>query len=174
MEVYEAIKTRVSTRSFLPDRIPADMVKEIVQAALYAPVGMHRFDTLHITVLQDKALLEKIRLSAVKASGDENADPLHGAPLLVIVSSSQEGDIAGANAACLVENMLLRATDLGLENLYVRGVLASVAKDEELLRELNIPEGMRPVASAAVGYATVKPEPRKTPFNNVTKVDYIG
>ena len=145
MEVYEAIKARVSTRNFLPDRVPADMIKEIVEAALYAPVGMHRFDTLHITVLQDKELLEKIRLTAVKSSGDEHADPLHGAPLLIIVSSSQEGDIAGANAACLVENMLLRATDLGLENLYVRGVLASVSQDETLMRELSIPEDRKSV-----------------------------
>lgn len=174
MEVKQAIKLRVSTRSFLPDRVPEEMVNEIVQAALYAPVGMHRFDTLRLTVLQDKALLEKIRLAAVKASGDEHADPLHGAPLLVIVSSSQEGDIAGANAACLVENMLLCATDLGLGNLYVRGVLAAVAADEALLRELNIPEGMTPLASAAVGYAVTQPQPRETPFNDVTKVDYIG
>ena len=174
MEDCKALKALVSTLSFRPDRVPEDAVREIVEAALYAPVGMHRFDTLHITVLQDKELLEKIRRAAVEHSGDEHADPLHGAPLFIIVSSSQEGDIAGANAACLVENMLLRATDLGLENLYIRGVLAVLSKDGELLRELRIPAGMKPVAAAAIGYAEKKPAPRETPFNNVTKVDYIG
>ena len=77
------------------------------------------------------------------------------------------------NVACLVENMLLRATDLGLGNLYVRGVIDAAAKDADFLSLFRIPEGFTPMASVAVGYPLAPVAPRETPKNNVTKVDRI-
>ena len=174
MEVKQAIRSRVSTRSFLPDRVPEEMVNEIVQAALYAPVGMHRYETLHLSVITNKEILERVRQCAVKASGDKAADPLHGAPLLIVVSSSPEGDIGALNVSCLVENMLLAATDLRLGNLYVRGVISDVAKDEALMRDMKIPAGFTPVASVAAGYAASPATPREVPANDVTKIDFVS
>ena len=127
MQFSDVLKTRVSTRSFLKDPVPEEDIRRILDAALYAPVGMHRFETLHLSVVRDKDILERIRLCAVKASGDANADPLHGAPVLIVVSSSDTGTVGALNVSCLVENMLLAATDLGLGNLYVRGVIADTA-----------------------------------------------
>lgn len=173
MQFQEVLKMRVSTREFLQEPVPAAAVRAITEAALYAPVGMHCFETLHLSVITNKDLLERIRQCGVKESGDENADPLHGAPLLIVVSSSQESEIAALNVSCLVENMLLAATDLGLGNLYVRGVIADAAKDGQLVRDMKIPAGFVPVASVAVGYAASPVTPRETPKNDATKVDYV-
>lgn len=134
---------------------------------------MHRFDTLRVSVITDASVLCRVRRAAVKALGDENADPLHGAPLLIVVSSSQDGDIAALNVSCLIENMLLAATDLGLGNLYVRGAITECAKDADLVNDMKIPAGFRPVASVAVGYATTPVAPRDQPKNNVTKIDFV-
>ncbi len=173
MQFQEVLRQRVSTRDFVQKPVPAAAVRAITEAALYAPVGMHCFETLHLSVITNRQLLERIRQCGVKASGDEKADPLHGAPLLIVVSSSQEGDIAALNVSCLVENMLLAATDLGLGNLYVRGVIADAAKDEQLVRDMKIPAGFIPVASVAVGYAASPAAPRERPNNDVTKIDYV-
>ena len=174
MQFSQVLKERVSTRAFLEQPVPEAAVKELLQAALYAPVGMHRYETLHLSVITNKEILERVRQCAVKASGDKAADPLHGAPLLIVVSSSSEGDIGALNVSCLVENMLLAATDLGLGNLYVRGVISDVAKDEALMRDMKIPAGFTPVASVAAGYAASPAAPREAPANDVTKIDFVS
>ena len=173
MQFTDVLKTRVSTRSFDSRPVPDGAVKSIVDAALYAPVGMHRYETLHLTVIKNPYILDYLRTLAVKATGDENADPLHGAPVLIVVSTSLKGEIGALNASCLIENMLLAATDLGLANLYVRGIIADAAKDADFLSLAKIPAGFTPVASVAVGYALSPTEPREIPKNDVTKVDYL-
>ena len=50
MQFTDVLKTRVSTRSFDSRPVPDGAVQGLVEAALYAPVGMHRFETLHLTV----------------------------------------------------------------------------------------------------------------------------
>ena len=173
MQFSDVLKTRVSTRSFDSRPVPDGAIKSLVDAALYAPVGMHRYETLHLTVIKNPYVLEHVRALAVMATGDEKADPLHGAPVLIVVSTSLEGEIGALNVSCLVENMLLAATDLGLANLYVRGIITDAAKDADFLALARIPAGFTPVASVAVGYALAPVEPRETPKNNVTTVNYV-
>ena len=91
MHFSDVLKSRVSTRAFDSRPIPDGAVKSLIDAALYAPVGMHRFETLHLTVIRNPYVLEHIRTLAVKATGDEKADPLHGAPVLIVVSTSLGG-----------------------------------------------------------------------------------
>ena len=173
MQFSEVLKARVSTRDFADRPVSEAAVRYVLDAALYAPVGMHRFDTLHLSVITNKEVLERIRQAVAKATGDEHADPLHGAPVLIVVSSSQEGEIGALNVSCLVENMLLAATDLGLGNLYVRGAIAEAAKDASLVRDMKIPAGFTPVASAAIGYAASPAAPRTAPKNGETAVDFV-
>ena len=87
MQFSEVLKARVSTRDFADRPVPETAVRYVLDAALYAPVGMHRFDTLHLSVITNKEVLERIRQAVAKATGDEHADPLHGAPVLIVVSS---------------------------------------------------------------------------------------
>lgn len=173
MEFFSVLRNRVSTRDFDAAPVSDDDIRKILAAALYAPVGMHRFDTLHISVIADASVLQRVRDAVVRATGDEHADPLHGAPLLFVVSTSQDGEIGALNVSCLIENMLLCATDLGLGNLYVRGAITECAKDGALVWAMKIPAGFRPVASVAVGHAARPVSERTRPKNNETKIDYV-
>ena len=56
------------------------------------------------------------------------------------------------NAACVVEMMALQATNEGLGNIYLYGVTAALAKNEELVKKLGIPEGFTPLSALALGY----------------------
>ena len=58
MQFTDVLKTRVSTRSFDSRPVPDGAVKSIVDAALYAPVGMHRYETLHLTVIKNPYILD--------------------------------------------------------------------------------------------------------------------
>lgn len=59
-EHMEAIAKRVSVRAYKPEQIPEDALQAILKAGMAAPVGSGAYDTLHLTVIQDMALLNEI------------------------------------------------------------------------------------------------------------------
>ena len=78
----------------------------------------------------------------------------------------------GANASCIMENMLLSAADQGLAAVYLFGisqVLRNNARFQELLR---LPEGFRTVSAIAVGHSDQPLAPRAMPEDKlgVTRV----
>jgi len=155
METLKAIAKRKSTRAFSPEKQVEKADLDIILAAgCAAPVGAADYPSIHLTVIQDKAILAKIS-KAVQAAFKIDRDVLYGAPVLVIVSSSEPKfpNIQYANAGCIIENMLLAATDLGIDNIYLWGPVNAITKSPELLKELNIPEGFTPISAAALGYA---------------------
>lgn len=178
MNTFEAIAARVSVRDFSDAPVEREKIEQIVQAALFAPVGMKRYDSLHLSVLSTHAAVAKFTALAREQCGDPAASPVHNAGALIIVSGKRPDEHTEyANAGCMVENMLLAATELGLGSLYVQGAVRAMrgtAQEAKLRALLNLPEGFTPVGSAAVGYCSEQLSPRTAPKNDVTKVDYIG
>jgi nitroreductase len=157
MEMIKTIAMRKSTRSYKAEQISDEALNLILTAGCAAPVGMAAYNTVHLTVIQNSELLEKITEAAAKAFGNPNAKPFYGAPTIVIVSAKpneKAPNVGIANAACIIENMSLAATDLGLGSVYLMGFLVSFSADKELLKELNLPEGFVPVSGIALGYPT--------------------
>ena len=85
----------------------------------------------------------------------EDRDVLYGVPTVVLVSSSEPKfpNVQYANVGCIMENMLLAATDLGVDSIYLWGAVNVIAQMSELQRELGVPEGFRPISAAGLGYA---------------------
>lgn len=157
METRKTFAKRHSTRSFQPGQIPENALEAVLDAAGAAPVGMKKYETLRLTVVQNKELIAKISAAAAAIRGVPGQDIFYGAPTVILVSSKPT-EVPGldySNAACLVENMLLAATDLELGNVYVFGGLAAGLRAEKaLLAELGIPEGFFPLDAVALGYPT--------------------
>jgi nitroreductase len=154
METLKAIALRQSTRQFKPEQIPESALQTILEAGAAAPIGMGDYSSVHLTAVQDAALLKKISQTAATALGKSDSDPLYGAPTLIVVSAKESSaGIELANAGCVVENILLAATDLGLGNVYIMGALLAFKADPALLPALKTPEGFKPVGSAAIGFA---------------------
>ena len=178
MNTFESLAARVSVRDFESKPIPRGDLEEIVTAALYAPVGMKMYDSLHITVLSTPEEVAKFTALATTQSGDPLADPVHGAGALIIVSGKRPDEHTEyANAACMIENMLLAATDLGLGSLYVQGAVRAMrgsTQEASFRALLNLPEEFTPIGSAAIGFTKRKADPRSKPQNTITGVDYIG
>lgn len=62
-------------------------------------------------------------------------------------------NIEYANCACVINNMLLAATDLGLGSVYLMGAPMAIGEDKQLKRDLGIPDSFSPLAAVALGYA---------------------
>lgn len=102
-------------------------------------------------------MLNRITKTAANIFGTPNADPLYGAPTLIIVSGTpnkQFPNVEIANSACIIENMTLAATDAGIGSVYILGAVCAFNANKELLKELDLPDGFVPVSGIALGYPT--------------------
>ena len=157
MELMKAIAMRKSTRSYKTEQISDEVLNTIINAGCAAPVGHGAYDRVHLTVVQNSDLLERIRKTYADINENPKANPLYGAPTLIIISGKPHEKFPHAelaNAACIIENMALAATDLGIGSVYLWGILSAFNADKELLKTLNLPEGFIPASSIALGYPT--------------------
>lgn len=154
METMKAIARRKSTRAYKQDQIPDDVLNSILAAGCAAPVGMGKYDSLHLTVIQNKEILKDISAGVAKAI-NMDTDPLYGAPTVVLVSSKGAAmpGIDYANTGCILENMMLAATDKGISSVFLWGAAVCAGSDAELQKRLAVPEGFKPIGSVALGYS---------------------
>ena len=159
MNTLEAIATRKSTRSYQPKQIPEDVLQTILKAGCAAPVAMAKYDSLHITVVQKQELLDSI--NALTADAMEKAFGMRkntdfGAKTLIFVSSTpvHRMGFEYINAGIVMENMVLAATDLGIDSVILGGAPAAVAQDADLVKALGIPDGFSPLLGVFLGYGT--------------------
>lgn len=155
MEMIKAIESRKSTRGYKEKQISDESLKVILNAGCAAPVGMGAYDSVHITVIQNSDLLDKITKVTADTFGNPKMKPFYGAPTLIIISSktNEKAPTVGiANAACIIENMTLAATDMNLGSVYLWAFISSFSADKDLLKELDLPVGFTPLSGIAIGY----------------------
>ena len=158
MNTLEAIAKRKSTRNYTPEQIPEEALQAILKAGFAAPVAMAKYDSLHITVVQNPELLAKINNATAdmmeKIFGvRKNTD--FGAKTLLFVSSVPAAHRAGmeyTNVGIVMENMVLAATALGIDSVILGGAPEVVSNTPELMQELGIPEGYKPLLGCCLGY----------------------
>lgn len=160
--MLEAINDRFSCRKFQEKQIFKEDLNVILSAGMMAPVGRGRYDDINITVIQNKELLEKIN----KAAG---RSVFYNAPTLIIISAKDdEFHLKEQDCACVAENMILQATDLSLGSIYLNLVI-HVISEGDLLKELNLKEGFKPLVGVGIGYIDGEKQLKDHKIN----VDYI-
>ncbi len=174
MNTLDAIFTRKSTRAYKNIQISEENLQTIIKAGCAAPIGMARYDTLHLTVVQNEDLLAKIFDEAeevmFKAVGMRK-NMNFGAKTMILVSSApayREG-IEYAHAGFVIENMVIAATFLGIDSVVLGGPISAIAESEELIKVLQIPEGFSPILAVSFGYA-IEDAPAKEHTISVNRV----
>ena len=56
------------------------------------------------------------------------------------------------NAGCVIQNMMLAATDLGIDNIYLWMSMYGINESPEIMQRLGFPEGYTCVGTMALGY----------------------
>ncbi len=145
-----------------------------MKAGASAPIGMGRYDTLHMTVIQNDELLVKIFDEAedvmFKATGMRK-NMNFGAKTVVLVSSMpayREG-IDYAHAGFVIENMVIAATSLGIDSVVLGGPISAITGSEEIMQALSVPNGFTPLLAVAFGYG-VEDAPAKEHTITVNRV----
>lgn len=163
MEVTACIAERRSIRQYDTRQVDRSLLEQLIEAALLAPTWKNS-QTGRYHIVEDQEILKRIREEALPPFNAENCKH---APVLIICSflpnrsgferdgtpSNELGNGWGCYDVGLQnENLLLKATDLGLSSL-VMGI-----RDAEKIKELlAIPQEEVIVSVISIGYGAQQP-----------------
>ena len=152
MNTLDAIKARHSTRGFSDKQISDADLEKILFAGGQAAVGGADFKSLKLYAVQDPELLKAIDESSAKMR--PGSHPLYGAPTLVVLASKESilKNIEFTNAGCVIQNMMVAATDLGVDSIYLWMAMYGINDDAAIMAKLGFPEGFTCVGTMALGY----------------------
>ena len=158
MDIIEVIRTRRSIRSFKPDPIPKEDLMKILEAAIWAPSAGNCQPWEFIVVTRED-LKRSIAFAALGQMW------IAEAPVVVVVcanisrSERRYGE-RGRNlyviqdTAAAIQNMLLTAHALGYGTCWV-----GAFNESAVMKALNIPKGVRPIAIIPIGKPAESPLP---------------
>lgn len=183
-ETINNIKSRRSTRVFLPDQIKDEEVSAIVEAAIYAP-SAHNKQPWHFTVVQNKEILDELNAETKEIAknvsdkiiqqmgSNEKFNIFYNAPTVIIISGDEKGVLPEIDCAAATENMLIAAESLGVGNCWVGLVrlLFGTEKGNRYKEKLGIPEGNNPYYAISLGYKKINNT--KAPERRANTVSYI-
>lgn len=164
-EVLENIKARRSVRAYTTQQVAEEDLLTILEAATYAPSGMH-LETWHFTAIQNTEKLEELnaRIKGAFAQSEDKHLQERGhsqtyccyyhAPTLVIVSNESTQWWAGMDCACAIENMFLAARSLGIGSCWINqlGTTCDDPEVREFITSLGVPENHKVYGCVALGY----------------------
>lgn len=171
MDVFEAIKTRRSTRRYKSENVSEEQVKKLLEAAIMAPSGgnMQPWDFIIIRDEAQKKALARAALGQMFIAS---------APVVIVVCANKPrtakryGD-RGAEFYCLqdtaaaTQNILLAATAMGLAGCWV-----GAFNDEAVSQVLKLPDYIRPVVILPIGVPAESPKmPPRIPLNELVHYD---
>lgn len=159
MDVFEAIKSRRSVRTFTRGDVSEEEVKKLIDAARWAP-SAGNIQPWEFIVVRKPEIKHRLSIAALTQTFIEEA------PVVIVVCANQIRSgrgygARGVNLYCLqdtaaaTQNMLLAAYALGLATCWI-----GAFREEEAKKALNLPDGVRPVAIIPVGHSAKKPMAR--------------
>lgn len=171
MNTLDALFSRKSIRTYNGENISDEQLNIILKAAWASPVGRALFETLHITVISNKEYLSKWEDYCEKMTAHR---PFYGAPTVILVSSLipstdlKSVNVNFSNAAILVQDMAIAATELNIGSCHIWGAVRLLNDNEDLLKELNLPEGMIPCCAIILGQTDEKYTLKDIPENKIS------
>lgn len=167
MEVKDVLLKRRSIRKYLDKEVSDEIIEELLHAAMSGPSACNRRPWIFY-VIKDQDKLNELR----KASRFSNMN----APLAIVVVGDlsrslplQLKDFWIQDCSAATENILLRATDLGLGSLWC-GIYPQKRPVERVKKILGITNSDIPLNIIYIGYGDEEKESRDQYEKNRVKV----
>jgi len=200
--ITDAIKQRRSIRKYSPRPISPEILREILEAAGWAP-SAHNAQPWRFIVLTDASLKQQlskamadvwvadmikdgIRCEARENQRKTSVEQFTNAPVLIVACltmkdmlryadesrQKSERDLAVQSLGAAIQNMLLAAHANGLSACWF---CAPIFCKETVRRVLKIPDDVEPQALITLGYPAEKPRaPSRKPLEDHVYLDYWG
>lgn len=163
-DAMQAMLERKSYRGrYIPDPVPREHLKMILEAGLAAPSGCNK-QTTSLIAVDDPAVLKALHAVITPSVGET-------APAMICVLTERiiayrDRCFATQDYSAAIENMLLAITALGYESVWVEGHITDVDQiGRQMADILGVPENMELVCFLPVGKAAEAVKgPVKKPF----------
>ncbi len=167
MELKEAIKARRSIRNYTDEKVPEEVVREIVETARFAP-SWKNGQIARYYVVEDAALKQKIADSCVMGFTYNTGTLTRAAAIVVLAyvekrsgyekdgsyTTSKENAWEMFDAGIAAQTFCLAAADKG-----VGTCIMGIFDDKAVAEAISLPEGQRVGALIAMGYGAEAPQP---------------
>ena len=162
-EGIELLKSRRSTKSYSDKQVPECLLKEILDAGLYAPSGKNNQQVVMVAVRDKKTRDQLSRMNAAVLGTD--ADPFYGAPCVIVVLSDPERNTWVEDGSLVMGNLMNAAQAVGLGSCWIHRAkeMFDSPEGKELLKQWGLPETLRGIGNCILGNPAKEPEekPRK-------------
>lgn len=170
MEVFEAVRTRRSIRSFETRPVEEDKLRKVLEAARLAPSAGNRQPWRFIVITDQKIKEELARIKAKympppspaqsRPPPPKGGGPILSAPVVIVGCAVPSDSFPGTefwkiDVAIALQNLVLTAHEMGLGSCWI-GVFH---EEEEVKKALSMPKEARVVAMVALGYPAEKKDP---------------
>lgn len=171
MEVIKAIKERRSVRKYKSDPIPEEDLKEILEAARWAP-SAGNLQPLEMIVIRDQNIKEKLVRAALGQSFIAEAPVVIGVCANLPKTRRKYGKrgaelYAIQDTAASIQNIHLAAKSLGYATCWI-----GAFNESEVSKILETPDEVRPVALVPIGKSDEKSRaPRRRDLKEIVYED---
>ncbi len=172
MDLMNVFTTRKSVRSFTGECVSEDTLQKILYAANASPVGMGKYDSVHLTVVKNAEILAEIEKNTALVFKADNHSFLYNAPELIIVSTATADNVGYSNAAIIAQDMSLAAVNENVGVCHIWSCVMALAANTELIQKLGIPAGFTPACAVAIGKTSDTYTNRNIPQDRIT-LNYI-
>ena len=165
MDVMDAMHRRRSVREYGTDRVDEAVLRQIIDAAIWAPSAINQ-QPWFFTVVQEQATLDRVsnQAKAHLLSTPAGSVPTHlrdmlsnpdfqifyHAPALILISARTDGPWMIEDCALAAENLMLAACAAGLGSCWI-GFAQSWLQTPDGKQAVNLPLDCLPVAPIVVG-----------------------
>ena len=158
-ETLKIISQRRSCRAYQAKPLKDEELKAILDAGIQAPSSMNKqlceaFAVVNTDLIQE--LSEAVQ-TVIKERGDKISDNYHiayQAPVFVIVSGPEYDSRRVEDGSCMLENIFLGATSLGIGSCWINQLrdTQNVEEVRQVLTKIGLPANHQVVGCAALGY----------------------
>ncbi|MBQ7240705.1 MAG: nitroreductase family protein [Bacilli bacterium] len=139
----EVIRKREACRKFSDYKLNDEELDKIIEAGRIAPSAKNN-QPIKIFVCRSEEALKKI---------DEVSPCRYGAPQVLLICGlkdqvykSNEGDTLDVDCAICATHMMLEATNIGIDNIWIR-----MFDDKKLIEAFNLDDNLKPVCLIPMG-----------------------
>ncbi len=194
--LLELVRKRRTNRRFLPDPVPEEYIKKIVDVARWAPSGFHtqswEFVVVRKKEVKDKIVdvLERYGPPIKNPAGETSGGSFRDAPVFIFLfcdwrarvglpAGARERDALVANIFCssmagAFLYLHLAAASLGLASQWYSAA-GGPDSEREIKKILGVPEALKIYDMMALGYASQPPIPKEVrPLEDMIHYDDCG
>jgi nitroreductase len=148
METLEAIYSRRSIRKYKTDKIPPEIIEELLKAAMFAPSAGNE-QPWHFIILNDRSIMNQI------PGFHPFSEMIRKAPAAIIVCGDINLEIYKGfwieDCCAASENILLAANSFGLGSVWC-GIYPPMDRVEGFKKLLGLADNIIPLSLIPIGY----------------------